>query len=163
MKNKKLLQEAHPALPTLVEGLDNHPHNRRRFLRTATLLGLSASSAYLLASKILGEDAGIIPVAEAQEPEAAKAQILRVAMTVPPITDPAKYEFTEMANITRHICEYLTISDPDASAQVRLNALTDLPSGCISDSQRFPYQKILQPTLPPLYIGTSRAILEKSR
>lgn len=113
MKNKKLLQEAHPALPTLVEGLDNHPHNRRRFLRTATLLGLSASSAYLLASKILGEDAGIIPVAEAQEPEAAKAQILRVAMTVPPITDPAKYEFTEMANITRHICEYLTISDPD--------------------------------------------------
>ena len=113
MNDKKLLKKAHPALPSLVEGLENKPQGRRQFLRTATLLGLSASSAYLLASKILGEDESIIPVARAQEPETARKQILRVAMTVPPIVDPAKYDFTEMANITRHICEYLVYSDPD--------------------------------------------------
>ena len=113
MNDKKLLKEAHPALPSLVEGLENKPQGRRQFLRTATLLGLSSSSAYLRASKILGDDESIIPVATAQEPETARTQILRVAMTVPPIVDPAKYDFTEMANITRHCCEYLAYSDPD--------------------------------------------------
>lgn len=111
MRDKKLLRQAHPALPTLVEDLEKHPGNRRQFLRTATLLGLSAGSAYTLASKILGD--GLIPVAAAQAPEAKREQILRVAMTVPPIVDPAKYEFTEMANVTRHICENLTISNAD--------------------------------------------------
>ncbi len=120
MKDKKLLSDAHPALPALVKDLDNHPQSRRHFLRTATLLGVSASSAYLLASKILGDGPGLIPVASAQEPESAREQILRVAMTVHPLTDPAKYEFTEMANVTRHICESLTYSNPDGITMPQL-------------------------------------------
>jgi peptide/nickel transport system substrate-binding protein len=111
MKDSKLLRLAHPALPSLVKNLENQPSSRRHFLRTATLLGVSAGSAYTLASTILGD--GLIPVAAAQAPETQRAQILRVAMTVPPIVDPAKYEFTEMANITRHICENLTVSNAD--------------------------------------------------
>ncbi len=120
MKDKKLLSDAHPALPALVKDLDNHPQSRRHFLRTATLLGVSASSAYLLASKILGDGPGLIPVASAQKPESAREQILRVAMTVHPLTDPAKYEFTEMANVTRHICESLTYSNPDGITMPQL-------------------------------------------
>jgi len=114
MKDKKILSDAHPALPALVKNLENRPADRRQFLRAATLLGVSASSAYLLASKILGDgDSGLIPAAMAQSTEAPRDQILRVAMTVPAVVDPAKFEFTEMANITSHVCQYLTYADPD--------------------------------------------------
>lgn len=130
MTDKKLLSDAHPALPTLVADLENQRQSRRQFLRTATLLGVSASSAYLLASRILGDGESLIPTVAAQEPEAGKAQILRVAMTVPAIVDPARYEFTEMANVTRHICENLTLSNADGITLPHLaerwNASSDL-------------------------------------
>ena len=113
MTDKKILGQAHPALPALVADLKKQPQSRRQFLRTATLLGVSASSAYLLASKILGDGEGFISTAAAQAPAQSREQILRVAMAVHPIVDPASYEFTEMANITRHVCEYLTWSNPD--------------------------------------------------
>lgn len=114
MMECKELERIHAALPELVENLAANPQSRRDFLRTSTLLGLSATSAYMLADKLTGGN--IMSSAHAQGVDAegsVRPQILKVAMTVRPIRDPARYEFTEMANITRHVCENLTISNPD--------------------------------------------------
>src|SRR5512139_4085692 len=40
----------HPAIPKLVEALEKRHIGRREFIRTATLLGMSAGTAVLLAS-----------------------------------------------------------------------------------------------------------------
>jgi peptide/nickel transport system substrate-binding protein len=45
----------HPAIPRLVDALEQRKLDRREFLRTATLLGMAAPVAYGLAGKILGE------------------------------------------------------------------------------------------------------------
>jgi len=110
--DKRDLKRIHPALPSLVKHLKNQPASRREFLRTSTLLGLSAAGAYTLAGQILGT--GSMPMAHAQNTAGDGKQILRVAMDVRDgITDPAVYEFTEMAMITRHFCQYLTIAGVD--------------------------------------------------
>ena len=46
----------HPAIPKLIDDLENRKISRREFLRTTTLLGLSAGAAYTLAACSKGED-----------------------------------------------------------------------------------------------------------
>ena len=58
--------QIHPYVNVLYEQLENRRIGRRDFLRTATLLGLSASAAYAIAG--MGGDPGLIPSARAQEP-----------------------------------------------------------------------------------------------
>jgi len=105
------LERTHAALPELAEKLAAHPSTRREFLRTSTLLGLSAGSAGLVANQLAG--GSLISPAYAQSTETQRPQVLKVAMTVRPIQDPAKFEFTEMANVSRHISENLTVSSPE--------------------------------------------------
>ena len=67
---KKELKDAngkriHSYVPELCEQLRKGEVDRREFLRTATLLGVSAGAAYTMAGKILGE--AITPRAMADE------------------------------------------------------------------------------------------------
>ncbi len=49
-------KKVHPGVEEMKRSLANGRCSRREFLRTTTLLGLSATTAYGLANKILGED-----------------------------------------------------------------------------------------------------------
>jgi peptide/nickel transport system substrate-binding protein len=81
--------------------------SRREFLRTSTLLGLSAGAAYTFVGGATGP--GLISGAAAQ----TKGGVLRLAMQVQEMTDPAIYNWVEKSNISRHMIEYLTITGPD--------------------------------------------------
>lgn len=100
----------HSQVPKLIDDLKRGKVSRREFLRTTTLLGVSATTAYALAGKITGD--ALMPVAYAQgTPRPGGA--LRVAMVVQEMSDPATFDWTEKANVARHIIEYLTITGYD--------------------------------------------------
>ena len=101
----------HPYVPELCEQLRKEEIGRRDFLRTATLLGVSASAAYAMADKITGQGEGVTRTAQAQTPQ--KGGRLRSSMRVQRMDDPATYDWTQMSNQTRHILEYLTRTGSD--------------------------------------------------
>ena len=103
-------RKIHPYIPKLVEQLEARKIDRRDFLRTSTLLGLSATTAYGIVGRVLGE--GAIPRARAQGTP-KKGGILKVGMEVQKMEDPATYSWTQMSNQTRHTAEYLAITGPD--------------------------------------------------
>ena len=100
--------ESDPYIPKLIEQLEERRVDRREFLRTSTLLGLSATTAYGIVGRVFGESA--IPKARAQ---GKPGGTLRVAMEVQKMDDPATYSWVQMSNQTRHIAEYLAITGPD--------------------------------------------------
>ena len=51
-------KRVHSYIPELCEQLRKGDVDRREFLRTATLLGVSAGAAYAMAGKITGQQAG---------------------------------------------------------------------------------------------------------
>jgi peptide/nickel transport system substrate-binding protein len=104
-------RRVHPYIPRLVEQLQARRIDRREFLRTATLLGMSSAAAYGIAGRILGER--LIEPVLAQSATPKKGGTLRVAMEVQKMDDPATYSWTQMSNQTRHIAEYLAITGPD--------------------------------------------------
>ena len=89
------LKKIHGALPGLVDQLREGKLDRREFLRTSTLLGLSASAAYALAG--LSE-----PVKEAR---AASGGTIRFSMRVIKIENPPIYDYVYDSNICRQVCE----------------------------------------------------------
>ena len=97
----------HPYIPELVEELRRENVSRREFLRTATLLGLSAGAAYTIAGQLTGQ--GFMPVARA----AGKGGTLRCSMRVQEMSDPSTFDWTMKSNVARHVVEYLTITGPD--------------------------------------------------
>ncbi len=95
----------HPLVPEVHNQFLTGRISRREFLRTATLLGVSASAAYAMSGAVgIGN-------AAAQTPKAGGT--LRVSMAVQEMTDPALFDWTEKSNVARHICEYLTITGAD--------------------------------------------------
>jgi peptide/nickel transport system substrate-binding protein len=103
-------RRVHPYIPKLVEQLEAGRVDRREFLRTSTLLGLSATTAYGIVGRLFGESA--IPRARAQGTP-KKGGIFKVGMEVQKMEDPATYSWTQMSNQTRHTAEYLAITGPD--------------------------------------------------
>ncbi len=99
----------HPAIPELAQDLRNGKLDRREFIRSTTLLGLSATTAYTLASKITGEP--VVRSAQAATPKMGGD--LRISMRVQEITDPATYDWTEKSNVARGFLEYMTLTDSD--------------------------------------------------
>ena len=99
----------HPAIPDLERDLKRGRISRREFLRTTTLLGLSAASAYALVGQITGH--GVMPVARAATPK--RGGTFRMAMQVQEMSDPATFDWTQKSNQARHMVEYLTITGPD--------------------------------------------------
>ena len=104
-------RRVHPYIPRLVQQLEARRVDRREFLRTATLLGMSSGAAYGIAGRILGEH--LVDPVLAQSATPKKGGTLRVAMEVQKMDDPATYSWTQMSNQTRHIAEYLAITGPD--------------------------------------------------
>ncbi len=87
--------------------------NRREFVRFATLLGMAAGAAYAAAGLTAPAMAdGTLPF-PAVDPAAKRGGKLRVGQMVGRMQDPATYNWTEMANQTRPILEYLTMLGPD--------------------------------------------------
>ena len=113
----------HPYVPELVERLRRGAISRRQFLRTASLLGVSAATAAALGGCGDGEEeaATEAPAPPATEPEAPKGPnvggTLRVSMRVRDLTDPAMYVSPEQANIARHMVEPLVRLNQDNVAE----------------------------------------------
>ncbi len=101
---------SHPYIPELAEELRKENITRREFIRTATLLGVSAGAAYALASKITGEP--LVKQSQAAETP-KKGGTLKVAMEVQEMTDPGTFSWTQKSNGARHFLEYLTITGTD--------------------------------------------------
>ncbi len=99
----------HPYLPKLKDQLVKGLVDRREFLRTATLLGVSATAAYAFVGVVFGKN----PIKQAQAATPKKGGILRMAMSVQDFSDPAKYDWVEKSNIGRQLAEYLTITGSD--------------------------------------------------
>jgi peptide/nickel transport system substrate-binding protein len=82
----------HPYLPTLLRAFERGCVGRREFLRTATLLGMSATAAYGIA--------GSAPArAPAQTPR--KGGRLRLAMRLGDISDPHTYSWVSTSSSAR--------------------------------------------------------------
>src|ERR1700754_4199130 len=99
----------HPAIPGLVEQLEKRRIDRREFLRTVTLLGMSAPLAYSIAGKVLGEP--LIGEAKAAMPK--KGGSLPIRQRVPALDNPATYSWIYDSNIVRQCNEYLTRTGGD--------------------------------------------------
>lgn len=104
-REEDVLSRVHPSLPQVAEGVREGRVSRREFLRTATLLGLSAATAYAFAGKLTGEP--FAPAARAQNGTPVRGGTLRVAMNVMEISDPATIDWTEKGNQLRHVLEPL--------------------------------------------------------
>ena len=102
----------HPGVQEMKKSLAKGKCSRREFLRTVTLLGVSATTAYGMASKILGKK--IVPdfVGTAHAAQ-KKGGVLKYAMQVQEMADPATWSWTQKSIVGRHIVEYLVETGPD--------------------------------------------------
>ncbi len=106
-------ERMHPGVEKMKKSLASGKCSRREFLRTTTLLGVSASAAYGIASKILGKD--VLPdfVSSAMAADQKKGGSLKFGMVVQEMADPATYSWTQKSVVARHIIEYLVETGPD--------------------------------------------------
>ncbi len=104
-QNKPTIRQGdHPGVATMREQLAEGRTTRRDFLRTMTLLGVSAGTAYAMADSILGDS--VISEAAAQGTP-VKGGVLRVGMSVMEVTDPAIVDWAEKGNLLRPVLESL--------------------------------------------------------
>ena len=103
-------RKVHPYIPKLVEQLEARRVGRRDFLRTATLLGLSAPAAYGIAGRILGD--GAVPAARAQA-SPRQGGVLKVSMRVPELKNPHTFSWVYDSNTVRQVNDYLTRTGVD--------------------------------------------------
>ena len=76
---------------------------RREFLRSATLLGLSATAAYGFVGQLSGK--GAVSPALAAMP---KGGTVRISMRVMKVDSPHIFDWAEKSNVVRQVCQYLT-------------------------------------------------------
>lgn len=106
------LKRVHPGVKKMEKNLAEGKCSRREFIRTTTLLGLSVTTAYGLASSILGKD--ILPdLISSVHAGQKKGGVLKFGMVVQEMADPATYSWGEKAVVARHIVEYLVETGPD--------------------------------------------------
>ena len=108
---KKDKPRIHPAIPDLAKDLKNGNLDRREFMRTSTLLGLSAGAAYAIANNLTGIVNNVVPKAHAETPK--KGGIFRISMEVQEMTDPSVFDWVQKSNVARHMNEFLTITGAD--------------------------------------------------
>jgi peptide/nickel transport system substrate-binding protein len=99
--------DPHPYLPKLRQQFAEGRVSRREFLRTATLLGLSAGAAYAFAGV-----PGGARNAHAAEGPLPKGGTCKVGMQVQDLSTPHAYASLQ-SDITRQVCQYLTRTDQD--------------------------------------------------
>ena len=103
----------HPKVREAKDLMERGRMDRREFVRIAALLGVSAGAAYAMG----GVTPSFAQQADLPFPQddgmAKEGGILRVAMQVQKMEDPATYSWVEMSNQTRHMLEHLTFTTPD--------------------------------------------------
>ena len=104
MSDSPWWRRTHPEVPELGEKLRKGEISRRDFVRTASLLGMSASAAYALAGKLSGKP--FVSQALAQDTP-KRGGNLRVSMFVKPLDDAARSDWSETGNQARQIIEPL--------------------------------------------------------
>lgn len=111
MNNEKL----HPKITEAHQMMEEGRMDRREFLRVATLLGVTAGCAYAMAGLVEPAAAAAHSGTPfpADDPNAKSGGILKVAMEVQKMEDPATYSWVEMSNQTRHTLEHLSFTGPD--------------------------------------------------
>ncbi|MCA1297018.1 ABC transporter substrate-binding protein [Stappia indica] len=105
----------HSKVPQLRKQMKDGALSRREFVRFAALLGVGAGAAYSMAglpSPAFADDQANMPFPP-DDPNAQSGGVLKVAMQVQKMEDPATYSWVEMSNQTRHILEHLTMTGPD--------------------------------------------------
>jgi peptide/nickel transport system substrate-binding protein len=104
------METRHPYLSVLQARLAEGRLDRREFLRTATLLGLSATAAYALADKLAGGP-GVAPAsAQTALPKGGR---LRISMRVFDVKSPHTLSATSASNIVRQSNDFLTVTGAD--------------------------------------------------
>jgi peptide/nickel transport system substrate-binding protein len=98
----------HSWIPKLKQLFAEGRLDRREFLRTTTLLGLSAGAAYAFAGRITGDAA--VTSARAAMPQGGH---LRIGMRVHDIKDAHVVSWTEASNLARQVFDFLTRTDQD--------------------------------------------------
>jgi peptide/nickel transport system substrate-binding protein len=105
MSLRTLLENTHSYLPKLAQQFKDGKVNRREFLRTATLLGLSSAAAYSIVG--LPESGGVTKRAR------AAGGTVRISMRVQPIASPHTYSWIQDSMMSRNVIEYLTLTGGD--------------------------------------------------
>ncbi|MCZ6721224.1 MAG: ABC transporter substrate-binding protein [Proteobacteria bacterium] len=106
--NESENQSHHPALAGLVEALEERRLDRREFLRSATLLGLSAAAAYGMI--------GAPPPETGRAAHAATPPVggtVRISMRVPDLKQPHIFSWVYDSNVLRQSNDYLTRTGSD--------------------------------------------------
>ncbi len=112
----------HPAVLDAQSSLGKGRISRREFMRFATLLGASVTTATALAACGAPATPAAAPTAAADTAAGSAATAasaikrggtMRTAMTLPLIDHPARFSWTQQANVGRQIGEYLTITGSD--------------------------------------------------
>jgi len=99
-------KRVHPGVKQMKKVLAEGKCSRREFLRTATLLGVSAATAYSMAGL-----PAFVPSARAAGQK--MGGFLKFGMAVQEMADPATYAWNEKAVVARHMVEYLVETGPD--------------------------------------------------
>jgi peptide/nickel transport system substrate-binding protein len=119
----------HGYIPVLKQQLADRRIDRREFLRTATLLGMSAGAAYAFAGKLTGGN--LVAPAQAQT-ALPKGGTLRIGMRCQELVNPHTYSWIESSNSGRQHFDYLTVTGVDnvtrPSLVERWDASEDLKS-----------------------------------
>lgn len=108
------LGRPHSYVETLKRLLAERRIGRREFLRSATLLGLSAAAAYGIVARLGGGTSS--QAARASLPQGGK---LRIGMRVPDLSHPHRYGWIE-PEIARQIVPTLTKTGPDSITRPHL-------------------------------------------
>jgi len=104
---KKSKKEAHPYIPELKALFRRGRITRREFLRTTTLLGMSAAAACAFVSPFSVGRA----MASGSTPQ--RGGVWKCGMPLQLIDHPARLSWSEGANVVRQVAEYLTETGPD--------------------------------------------------
>src|SRR6056297_425347 len=100
--------ETHPVAEMYAEEHKAGKMDRREFLVRSTALGVSAAAAYSLI--------GLNPAqAGGHRATPPMGGTLRIQMEVRALKDPRTYDWSQMANVSRGILEYLIENNPDGS------------------------------------------------
>ena len=104
-KKKQTNQRVHPGVEEMKKALAGGKCSRREFLRTVTLLGVSATAAYSMA--------GLPDFISSAHAAQKKGGVLKFGMVVQEMADPATYSWTQKSIVARHVIEYLVETGPD--------------------------------------------------
>ncbi|RMD61203.1 MAG: ABC transporter substrate-binding protein [Alphaproteobacteria bacterium] len=102
----------HPYIPKLKEQFAAGRISRREFLRTSTLLGLSASAAYAFAGKVTGT-----PMIRSARAAVPKGGTIRIGMGVQEVKNPHAFNWVQPGIIATQVLGRLTVINQDNIAE----------------------------------------------